>query len=259
VSSHRAVHLLCAALVAISVAGCFAHAEDRCRGCAIVRYDSPEAPFVPDGKRGLVVLLHGAFGFGSEWDPIRAALDRRPDLAWFAFSWPGPFGGRPPDRAEAFRRTLQDALQRLPPSTTEVLVLAHSAGGPIAEFAARRLVVPQGVHVHVALLDASRVSMARYQPVESIDTPLGLPVGATHPPTPPLPARVDVSDYRANDPPKKAYALVEAARPREISIVAPTGERIYYLGRKVSHGGSVAVAGLPLIERLAAPAAYRDK
>ncbi len=187
-----------------------------------------------------MVLLHGAFGFGAEWDPILVALRQRPELAFYAFAWPGPFGGRPPSRAEAFRIALQTTLSSLPSTAHEVLVLAHSAGGPVAEYAARRLVVPQGVQVRIALLDAVRVSMSPEIRSERIDTPLGTSFGATQAPEPPIATGVAIGDYRASNPPRRAVAESK-------------GARVTYLGRKVTHGGSVALVGLPLIDRLPRP------
>lgn len=243
--------LACTLALTALWSGCFVHAEDGCKGCAIVPWRSPMPPRTPAGKTALVILLHGAFGFGSEWVPILAALDRRPELAYFAFAWPGPFGGRTTDRAEAFRVTLQAAVSSLPESTREVLVLAHSAGGAVAEYAARRLVVPPYVRVHIALLDASHVSMAPYKRVDTVDTPLGIAIGETQQPSPPLPPRVDVEDFRASDPPRHpSTSSTSSARPQEIGITQSSDEKIYYLGRKVTHGGSVGLAGLPLIEKL---------
>jgi pimeloyl-ACP methyl ester carboxylesterase len=239
----------CAALTLLLGAGCFNHAEDACRGCAVVSWKEPSPPPTAAGKTALVVLLHGAFGFGGEWTPILEALDRRPEIAYWVFSWPGPFGGKPPNRAEAFRHALQASLDLLPPTIREVLVLAHSAGGPVAEYAGRRARVPPGVRVHIALLDASRISMAPYQRIESIDTPLGFALGETQQPDPPLPTGVVVDDYRAADPPHHRFDP-DRARPAEIGTVSPNGEHIHYLGRHVTHGGSVALAGLPLIDQL---------
>jgi len=244
----RKIALACMIALTSLSSGCFVHAEDACKGCIVVPWRNPAPPRTPAGKKALVILLHGAFGFGSEWVPILAALDRRPELAYFAFSWPGPFGGRPTDRAEAFRVTLQAAVSSLPESAREVLVLAHSAGGPVAEYAARRLVVPPYVSVHIALLDAAHISMAPYKRVDTVDTPLGIALGETQQPSPPLPPGVDVDDFRASDPPRHAHTA--SARPQEIGVTQSSDETIYYLGRKVTHGGSVGLAGLPLIEKL---------
>lgn len=237
--------------VSLGSAGCFNYVEDYCRGCTIVRHDAPTPPRIAEDKRALVVLLHGAFGFGSEWAPVKRALDARPELAYYAFAWPGPFGGDVPRRAEAFRVALQHSVSNLPPSVHEVLLLAHSAGGAVADYAARRLSVPDGVKVHVALLDAARISVAPYQSSKQVDTPLGFAIGTTQEPTPAIPAGVDIGDYRANDPPRPRARDLSGLRPKEIGVVTATGETVVYLGRKVTHGGSVALVSLPLIDRLA--------
>lgn len=221
----------------VFLGGCFTHVEGHCASCAIVDYEQPRPPAFADGKTAVVVLLHGAFGFGTEWDPILSALRERPELGFYAFAWPGPFGGKPPSRAEAFRVALQATIDGLPPSAHEVLVLSHSAGGPLAEYAARRLRVPEGAHVRIALLDAVRVSMAPEVRSERIDTPLGTAIGSTPAPEPPIPTGVVVDAYRASNPPR--------VREQE-----ENGASVTYLGRKVTHGGAVGLAGLPLIAAL---------
>ena len=246
----RAARLLLAIAV-FHCGGCFNYIEDYCKGCTIVRHDAPTPPPIPEGKRALVVLLHGAFGFGSEWTPIRDAIEARPELASYAFAWPGPFGGDVPRRAEAFRVAFQRSLDNLGPSVHEVLLLAHSAGGPVADYAARRIRVPEGVKVHVALLDAARISVAPYKMGKQVDTPLGFALDITQEPVPAIPAGVDIGDYRANDPPRPGARDLGHLRPKEIGVVAPTGETVVYLGRRVTHGGSVALVGLPLIDKLA--------
>jgi hypothetical protein len=59
---------------------------------------------------------------------------------------------------------------------------------------------------------------------------------------------VIVDDYRAGVRP---HHDLDRARPAEIGTVSATGEHVHYLGRHVSHGGAVALAGLPLIDQLA--------
>lgn len=237
-------------LLGLATAGCFVHADEACRGCAIVHHAEPMPPAVPAGQRGLVVLLHGAFGFGPEWRPVLAALAKRPELSFFAFDWPGPFGNKVPTRAEELRITLQAAIDKLPESAREVLVLAHSAGGSLAEFAARRLVVPPGVRVHIALLDAARLNLAPYTVSPEIDTPLGMALSTIQEEAPPIPPGVDIGDYRANDPPRRPRTATSVQAPSEIGFLSSEGEHVTYLGRRVSHGASVGLVALPLLERL---------
>jgi pimeloyl-ACP methyl ester carboxylesterase len=220
--------------------GCFARVDSHCAGCAIVEFRRPQPPPIAEGQRALVVLLHGAFGFGPEWEPILRALHARPELSFWVFAWPGPFGGKPPSRAEAFRVALQRSVSSLPSSVHDVVVLAHSAGGPVAEYAARRLVVPFGVRVRVALLDAVRLTMSPEIRTEHIDTPLGTSLGATVAPEPAVPTGVVLEEYRAGEPARHELGMNEVAN----------GAHVTYLGRKVTHGGSVGLAGLPLIKGL---------
>ncbi len=235
------------ALVAVLLSGCFSRAELACRDCAIVRVEQPAPPPVPEGRRAVVVLLHGAFGFGSEWNPIRRALAERPELAWWVFSWPGPFGGDVPARADAFRVALQATVSSLPSTARDVLVLAHSAGGGVADYAARRLVVPDGVTVHVALLDSARISDANYHATQVIDTPLGISLDTRQDPTPPVPRGVVIDDFRAGTAP--LHGTGERTFPPEIGVLPPLGEHVHWLG-KVTHGGAVAKAGMPLVDAL---------
>ncbi|MEO6953975.1 MAG: alpha/beta hydrolase [Polyangia bacterium] len=235
------------AVAALTLSGCFARAELACRDCAIVRVEQPAPPPTAEGHLAVVVLLHGAFGFGSEWTPIRSALAKRPELAWWVFSWPGPFGGDVHARAEAFRIALQATVSQLPSTAHDVLVLAHSAGGAVADYAARRLVVPDGVTVHVALLDSARISLAKYHATQKVDTPMGVSLDTTQDATPEVPRGVVVDDYRAGNPPKHGSA--ERTFPPEVGVLSPRGEHVHWLG-KVTHGGAVGLAGLPLIEAL---------
>lgn len=233
--------------LALALSGCFARAELTCRDCAIVRFERPAPPAVVEGQRAVVVLLHGAFGFGTEWSPIRRALAERPELSWWVFSWPGPFGGDVHARAEAFRVALQATVSSLPSSAHDVLVLAHSAGGAVADYAARRLVVPDGVTVHVALLDSARISLASYHATHTIDTPMGFSLDTTQDATPEVPRGVVVEDYRAGFPPQ--HGPPERKFPPEVGVLSPRGEHVHWLG-DVTHGGAVGRAGLPLIEAL---------
>jgi hypothetical protein len=236
-------------VAALGASGCFHALEAQCGGCVVARAASDPPPVGP-GKTGLVVVVHGAYGLGREWLPIRGALLGRPDLAHFVFVWRGPRGAGMRDPGEALRTLLQASLDRLPIETRDVLVLAHSAGGPVAEYAARRLVVPEGVRVEIALLDPARTTLATYQPVEPIETPLdGAGPFAARVAPPPLPAAVAIREYRAGTLLGKLLAALDRVRPVQSDVRDPRKERVT-LGDKVGHGAAVAVAGLPLIERL---------
>lgn len=132
--------------------GCWYAVEEYCPGCTTVDLKQPAVPQPAPSVRTQVVLVHGAFGFGDEWLPVVAALRESSDFAFFAWTWPGPFRN-PPRAAQALAQELQLLVDGLPPTVEEVLVLAHSAGGLIANFAARKLRVPPRLRVTVALLD----------------------------------------------------------------------------------------------------------
>ena len=234
-------------LLVLALSGCFARAEWTCSDCALVGGNRPRPPAVAEGQTAVVVLLHGAFGFGSEWRPIRRALATRPELSSWVYTWPGPFGGDMHAQAEAFHAALQAQVSSLPASAHHVLVLAHSAGGAVADYAARKLVVPDGVTVQVALLDAPRLSVASYHVTQAVDTPLGFSLDTTKDPTPDVPTGVVIGDYRAGMAPRQGSAGTDL--PAQTGASSTHSARVYWLG-KVSHGGAVGLAGLPLIEAL---------
>lgn len=141
-------------LCALALSGCIGRVADHCSGCAVVRESHPAA--VTTQKRALVVLVHGAFGFGSEWDPVVAELRNSPDVAFVVFEWRGPFhelSGAVLDLQTVVQRALVDS-----PQLTEVLVLAHSAGGPLATRAALGLQVPAGKRVRVVEIDSPNLN-----------------------------------------------------------------------------------------------------
>ena len=143
-----------ASLVALAAAtgGCWYHVEDYCPRCAIVDHDHSAVPPTAPGTKTEVVLVHGSFGFGPEWGPVVDAVRQSPGFDLVAWKWPGPF--RTPKRdALALRAEIQSLLDGLPLQVDEVIVLAHSAGGLIANLAIRGLDVKAGRHVTVALLD----------------------------------------------------------------------------------------------------------
>jgi hypothetical protein len=143
---------LCHALVAFLLcAGCVGRVADHCPNCVVIREGKPAAISVGEA-RALVVLVHGAYGFGDEWKPIVDALRGAPEIAFFAFEWRGPF--HPLDAAAGeLQASIQGALDHFP-SLTEVLVLAHSAGGPLGTRAVLGLRVPAGKRVRVAEIDS---------------------------------------------------------------------------------------------------------
>ena len=106
--------------------------------------------------------------------------------------------------------------------------------------------MPEGVHVNVALLDAVRVSMSPEIRTERVDTPLGTGFGSTQAAAPIIPRGVEIGEYRAGAAPR-----VGATEPPLVRKEPESGRPyVKYLGKHVSHGGSVALVSLPIIERL---------
>jgi len=120
------------------------------------------------------MLVHGAFGFGPEWDPLVARLRTRTDLDFIVYEWRGPWSGLS-RRVDELAAVLQAQVDAAGPHQESLIVIGHSAGAVIADYAARRLRVPARMHVQIV----------------SIAAPPYLKVFAA----PPLPPRVRVKEY----------------------------------------------------------------
>ncbi len=215
-----------------AVSGCWNAVESHCPACAIVGERAPALPRLPGDTRAVVILVHGAFGFGDEWRGVVAAARARPKTVLLAFSWSGPWTRKPSLPAEALRRLVQTAVDEAPPRA-EVLVIAHSAGGALASYVGERLRVPAGRRVSILSIAAPEgMNLAPYRPEREVDTPLGFAVGGSQPAPGPIAAGVDYVEYLTADPP----AHPAAARP---------GVRRVYLGARVGHNESVGLAALP--------------
>lgn len=203
--------------------GCMGQVAKHCTGCEVVREAQRPAPApVQAGGRTLVVLVHGAFGFGGEWDPIVAAL-RSAHQPFVVFAWRGPFHDLTGTVTE-LSGVVQGALDQSP-ELTDVLILAHSAGGPLATRAVLKLRVSEGRQVRLAEIDSPTFMKGRpffRQRLNSL---------------PPMPAGVERTVYVARRPPRPP--ATDATR--------------VYLG-PVGHNPAVALVGLPLIADLGARA-----
>jgi len=224
--------------------GCWNAVETHCPRCAIVSERSEavggRAPLLPPLRpdtRAVVILVHGAFGFGDEWREVVDAVRARPKTALMAFSWGGPWTRKPTLAAAALRRLVQRAVDDAPPGA-QVLVIAHSAGGALASYAAERLHVPPGRRVRILSIAAPEgMSFEPYRPDRAVDTPLGFAVGGEQRAPGPIAPGVDYVEYETADPP----AHPAPARP---------GARRVYLGARVGHTESVRVAALPVVRAL---------
>jgi pimeloyl-ACP methyl ester carboxylesterase len=223
--------------LALAAAGCWNAVDAHCPRCAIVSERAPSLPPLGAGTRAVVILVHGAFGFGDEWRAVVDAVRARPHTALVAFAWGGPWTRKPSLAAEALRHLVQRAVDEAPPRA-EILVIAHSAGGALASYVGERLRVPASRRVRILSIAApAGMNLAPYRPAREVDTPLGFAVGGEQAPPGPIARGVDYVEYVTDDPP---------ARP------APSrpGVRRVYLGRRVGHTESVGVAALPVVRAL---------
>lgn len=246
---HRAAVVARAVLVvllAVSLAlipGCWHDAGDVCSSCRVFDLLNPRSSIaVAPRGRALVILVHGAFGFGDEWTPVVERVRAHRDLDLVVVAWRGPWR-RPRAAARSLLRLVQGVLDRAPSTTGEILVIAHSAGGMITDYMARRLRIPTGRHVSAALVASPELRPIDDGPEEdAVNTPLGLPVGRDRAPVPALPYGVDVVDYRTDDPPTTPAAIADDER---LPI------RRVYLGARAGHNRVLGVVGTRLVDALA--------
>jgi pimeloyl-ACP methyl ester carboxylesterase len=231
----RAVLLL--AMAAWSTAGCWNGVAEHCRGCTIVSERTPGLPRLAADTRAVVVLVHGAFGFGDEWRPVLDALEARPHVATLVFGWGGPWTRKPSLAAEALRRVVQSAVDRAPPGVP-VVVIAHSAGGALASYVGERLRLPPGRRARIASIAAPEgMNLAPFEPEAGVNTPLGIAIGGHQPPLGPIAPGVEYVEYETADRPSEQAA----ARPSRPGVVR------VYLGVHVGHNASVAKVAVPLV------------
>lgn len=220
--------LLCA--LALSVSDCWYSVEQYCATCQRVAHTQVRVPGVAPGTHTEVVLIHGAFGFGAEWTPVVESLRHTPGVDFFAWSWPGPVPfADPPRDAQVLAAELQVLVDQLPPAVEEIVVLAHSAGGGLANYAARQLQRTGRRRVLVALLDPV------LWPLLSLWPALRQP--ALYPPAP---AGVAMTVYIAHAP----RALPPGRQPGDAATAADLPQ--VYVG-DVGHGPVVARVALPLL------------
>ena len=98
--------------LALAAAGCWNAVDAHCPGCAVVSERAPRLPSLPPDTRAVVIIVHGAFGFGDEWREVVDTVRARPqdgadrvfvERAVDAQAVAGG-GGAAPDRAARRRR-----------------------------------------------------------------------------------------------------------------------------------------------------------
>lgn len=222
---------------ALVVAGCWNAVDVHCPRCAIVSERAPTMPPVRPDTSAIVILVHGAFGFGEEWRAVVDAVRARPHTALAAFAWGGPWTRKPSLAAEALRRMIQAAIDEAPPRA-KILVIAHSAGGALTSYAGEHLRVRPGVRVEILSIAApAGMNLSPYAPEREVDTPLGFAVGGAQAPLGPIAPGVEYVEYETADPPPHPSP-------------ARRGVRRVYLGARVGHNESVRLAALPVVGAL---------
>ena len=233
----RMARALATAAMCLLVGGCWNAVEVHCPRCTIVSERAPSMPPVRPDTRAIVILVHGAFGFGEEWRPVVDAVRARPHTALAAFAWGGPWTRKPSLAAVALRRFLQQTIDQAPPRA-RVLVIAHSAGGALVSYAGEHLRARPGVPVEILSIAAPEgMNLSPYAPEREVDTPLGFAVGGKQEPEGPIAPGVEYIEYATADPPKHLPP-------------ARAGVRRVYLGARVGHNESVRLAALPVIAAL---------
>ncbi|HEY2746586.1 MAG TPA: alpha/beta fold hydrolase [Polyangia bacterium] len=229
--------LLVAALGVAVVGGCWNAVEVHCPRCAIVSERAPVLPPIVPETTAVVILVHGAFGFGEEWRAVVDAVRARPHTVMAAFAWGGPWTRKPSLAAVALGRIVQAAIDEAPPHA-KILVIAHSAGGALTSYVGEHLRTRLGQPVEILSIAAPEgMNLSPYAPEREVDTPLGFAVGGKQAPLGPMATGVEYVEYATADPPQ------HPPPPR-------AGVRRVYLGARVGHNESVRLAALPVVNAL---------
>ncbi|MGO8992241.1 MAG: esterase/lipase family protein [Polyangiaceae bacterium] len=208
--------------LALASSGCWYDVKSHCPGCTVVDHAATTVPVPAPGTHTEVVMVHGTWGFGSEWTKVVAAVRQYPGFDLMVWSWPGAFRDVRLD-AQAFGVELQALVDFLPASVDEVIVLAHSAGAVMTNFSMRQLRVPPGRHVTVALLDPPP-----FPPIVPRDEYL------------PLPPRVTATLFHAKGPPPKQQPILVPSAGDGTDLPQE------YVG-PVGHDPIVAMVSLPIL------------
>ena len=220
----------------LALPGCWSHIDDHCRGCTVLSERAPDLPQLRGDGPAAVLLVHGAFGFGDEWDAVVDAL-RKANLEFVAWSWSGPWRS-PPRSTARFATALQRMLDALPAAVPELVVIAHSAGGALIENAARRVRVPDGHRLRVLAVAPARSNLSASRDPRFSDDAMGQSLVFSQRTLTRVPPGVSIEEYLTEDQP----AVAEPVEP---------GFSRSYLGARVDHNGSVPLVVLPVVEQLA--------
>lgn len=159
-------------------AGCFAPVAVRCPSCQELELSRPLAISVE--TRTVFVLVPGLLGYGWEWNGAQAALTRYPAVRVLVYSWePWHSLATSSTRLAAHLTYLRE---NLPPSVTELFVIAHSAAGLLALEAAGQLLPaePGQPRVRILSVGAPLAGMGRnpWGGIDNRHTPLPIALGS---------------------------------------------------------------------------------
>jgi hypothetical protein len=221
----------------LAAPGCITHVAKQCPDCAFVDGVS-HAPNLRPKIARLFVLVPGALGYGWEWDAAVAAL-RKANRDFVVFWWE-PWNSLR-QGANHLREVLQTALY-IAPSLTEIVVVAHSAGGILAAHGMAGLSVPAGRHLQLVTIGTPFAGMGT-APIGDQDDPLGSPavfaVGGRFHHYPPLPPGVSVVEYTTSWPPDPVMEPRYGWQPAPPDI-GPAGAKRIPVDPKLDHNFVVA-------------------
>ncbi len=238
---------LFAIVVALTLTACVHRIEERCADCLVLDARHPYLKPLKAGTKTLFFLIPGGLGWGWEWDDTVAKLAKTPGVDFVTFWW-DPWGSL--DRAaQEMRERLNTTFQQLPPSVTEVVVVAHSAGGLVGAYGVSGLHVPAGRRVKLVTIGAPFAGIMG--PPMSIDDPVRSPLlmavmGTFRnypPPTPGIEVVEYVTSYPSDPVMQKRWGHEVAP-----SDVGPRGAQRIELDQKMDHNDAVSRVMDRLIE-----------
>ncbi len=234
------------------LSGCITHVHQQCPSCAVAD-GIAEAPHLRRDLKRLFVLVPGALGYGWEWDAAVDAL--RQSHSDFVVFWWDPWNSLNLG-AEHLHDVLQTALF-IAPSLTELVVVAHSAGGIIGAHALAELRVPPGKSVELVTIGTPFAGMGT-APISDYDDPLGTPsviaIGGHFRRYPDPPAGVSVVEYTTGWPPDPVMMSRYGWHPAPPDV-GPRGARQIPVDPKLDHNFVVSFVVKQLLnERASSPA-----
>lgn len=159
---------------------------------------------MPVETRTVFLLVPGLLGYGWEWNGAQEALSRYPAVRVLVYSWePWHSLATSSARLAAHIAYLRESL---PPSVSELLVIAHSAAGLLALEAAGQLpaVQPGQPRVRILSVGAPLAGMGRnpWGGLDNRHTPLPIALGSRFSgfPTPAPGVTVEIYPTSADDP-----------------------------------------------------------